>query len=95
MQGNTRYRSYRSGSWKLVESSRGEAFLYDLATDSGETSNLAAAQPEQLARLRAQLEAERTRLGLPALDASLEVGAAAQELDQATRERLRQLGYVE
>ena len=94
MRGSRRYRSYRSGDWKLVETSEGEAYLFDLASAEGESRDLAASQPEQLAVLQAGLASVRLELGLPALDA-LEVGEAAPDLDEATRERLRQLGYLE
>lgn len=95
MRGDTRYRAFRSGDWKLVESSRGEAFLYDLATDPGEESDLADAQPEALERMRGLLEETRVALQLPYLDADLGAAEAMPELDDATLERLRELGYVE
>ncbi len=95
MQSDRRYRLLREGSLKLVETSKGEAFLYDLATDPGETRDHAAARPAELARLRARMEEIRTGLGLPALDAPLAMGAEAPELDAATREQLRALGYAE
>lgn len=41
----------RSGDWKYIRSSRGEE-LYNLATDLSEQKNVAAEQPEQVARLR-------------------------------------------
>jgi arylsulfatase A-like enzyme len=89
----TNLRALRAGALKLVESSSGERFLYDLAADPGETRELSAERPEQLAELHARLEAERVRLGLPPLD-QVGKGAAAQ-IDEATREHLRELGYVE
>jgi arylsulfatase A-like enzyme len=94
MRGNLRYRAYRQGDWKLVETSDGEAYLFDLASPARETRDLAGSQPERLARMRADLARVRAELALPSLD-SLEVGEAAPELDEATRERLRQLGYLE
>jgi hypothetical protein len=46
----------RDGDWKLVWFYRNErAELYDLAHDLGETHDLATAQPEVTARLRALL----------------------------------------
>ena len=36
----------RDGDWKLIESSTGERALYNLATDLGETTNVAADHPE-------------------------------------------------
>ncbi len=94
MHGGKRYRALRDGSRKLVETSTGEHFLYDLAADPGESHDLAAEQPAEVARLAARLEETRLALGLPPLDAEL-TGGAAVDLDDATRERLRQLGYVE
>jgi arylsulfatase A-like enzyme len=86
-------RALRDGRWKLVESSTGERFLYDLGADPLESRDLAAERPGQVAALHARLDAERARLGLPTLD---QVGkGAAAEVDEATKERLRQLGYVE
>ena len=63
--------------------------------DPGEDHDLSTERPEQLALLRGELEAVRTRLDLPALDADLAAGASTGELDEATQERLRQLGYIE
>lgn len=72
--------SLRQGAWKFIEPGRGPAInrntntelgnapepqLYDLASDPGETKNLAAGQPERAkamqARLQALREAGRTR----------------------------------
>ena len=92
---NARFRAYREGGWKLVESSDGQSFLFDLASDPGETHSLASERPQQLARLRAQLEDVRWRLGLPALDGAFAAGDAAPALDEATQQRLRELGYLE
>jgi arylsulfatase A-like enzyme len=94
MRASDSLRAYRSGSWKIVETSSGGAFLFDLASDPGETRDLSAERPVELARLRAELEAARKRLDLPRI---AEVGktAAAPELDLATQQRLRELGYVQ
>jgi arylsulfatase A-like enzyme len=93
IRGDGHLRALRDGPWKLVESSSGTRFLYDLEADPFESRDLAAERPEQAAALHARLEAERARLGLPALDQIGKGGAA--EVDEATKERLRQLGYVE
>ena len=56
--GATPYSAIRSGPWRLVhfyEDDRDE--LYDLATDPGEATDLAALQPEQAADLRRRLDA--------------------------------------
>ena len=89
-----RYRVYRVGTEKLARTSTGETFLFDLAADPGETTDLAAARPDAVARLGAELDDWAATLGLPALDAPLEAQAAP-ALDPAARERLRALGYVE
>jgi arylsulfatase A-like enzyme len=93
IRGTGHLRALRAGRWKLVESAAGERFLYDLEVDPVESRDLAAERPEQVAALHARLEAERARLGLPTLDQVGKGGAA--EVDEATKERLRELGYVE
>jgi arylsulfatase A-like enzyme len=86
-------RAYRAGSWKLVESSNGGPFLFDLANDPGEARDLASASPDQMARLARELEAIRVRLQLPPV-AEMSTQSAAPKLDAATEERLRALGYL-
>ena len=55
----------RAGSWKLhVAKGRQQLLeLYDLVTDPGETTNLAAAHPEIVRDLQARLQACREDLG--------------------------------
>ena len=89
-----RYRAYRSGSWKLIEASDGETYLFDVVADPAESQNLASAHPQQLARLQASLENVRTELGIPPIDAAFDPQASP-ELDPATQERLRALGYLD
>jgi arylsulfatase A-like enzyme len=43
----------RQGDWKLVKNNRESVALYNLASDIGETNNLAAAQPERVAAMKA------------------------------------------
>jgi arylsulfatase A-like enzyme len=51
------YRAVRHGDWKLELSDRPErVWLYDLVEDPGEARNLAGANPEQVAQLRALFE---------------------------------------
>jgi arylsulfatase A-like enzyme len=45
------------GAWKLITTSRGEQMLFDLGADPGETTNLAAREPERVSAMRAQLAA--------------------------------------
>ena len=94
MWGGVRYRALRQGSWKIVESSEGEFWLYDLASDPSERSNLANEHPTELARMKAELSVARIDLDLPELDADL-AAAEMPELDAATQDRLRELGYIE
>jgi arylsulfatase A-like enzyme len=59
---NSLRRSVIEGGWKLTERGVGRWELYNLTTDPGERTNLAAAEPAQLARMRRVLE--RVRAGL-------------------------------
>jgi arylsulfatase A-like enzyme len=95
MRSDRRYRLLREGSLKLVALSSGEQLLYDLAADPGETRDLGPERPADLARMVARLEEVRAKLGLPALDAPLAAGEQAPELDEATKEQLKALGYAE
>ena len=73
--------SLRAGNWKYISPGQGPkrnantntdtgndpvGQLYDLATDPGETKNLAAEQPQRVAELVAQLEKLRSAGRLPA-----------------------------
>jgi len=73
----------RTDRWKLVRAPRPE--LYDLDVDPDEDRDLAAERPELVRELDAQLE-ERIASGVQA--------PVAAEIDAATREELRELGYV-
>ncbi len=95
MHGDRRYRLLRDGNLKLVVSSKGDTFLYDLAAAPKETRNLAAERPDEVARMQARLAAAQQQNALPAIDAVLATGEEPPELDEATRERLRALGYSE
>jgi len=95
MQTNRRYRLLREGSLKFITTSKGDRFLFDLAVDPGETRDLAAERPADVERMLARLAAVQEQIGLPALDAPLAEAGAKPELDDATRERLRALGYAE
>ena len=57
-QGTRPARSVRDGSLKLLEKIEfGEPFLYDLAADPSETTNLAGERPAEVERLRGVLDA--------------------------------------
>jgi arylsulfatase A-like enzyme/Tfp pilus assembly protein PilF len=70
------------GGWKYVDLPLPE--LYDLARDPREESNLAAAHPQEMDRLRAALAALRAQ----------DRGPRGATEDRETRERLRALGYL-
>ena len=77
-QGGRPAGAVREGNWKLVEQFEdGSLELYDLATDPGETRNLAAAEPKRVERMLAALRDWRTRVGArmptpnPDVDAAL------------------------
>ncbi|MBX3451649.1 MAG: sulfatase [Planctomycetaceae bacterium] len=56
----------QSGHWKLMEFLEdGRLELYDLATDIGETNNLAKTMPEKTAELHGRLVAWREAIGAP------------------------------
>jgi arylsulfatase A-like enzyme len=82
--------------WKLIHNTTRtdgvpEFELYDRSADPGDTTNLVDANPEELARLRGELDAWRQRVAEVAYDAGEDGdGATADELEQ-----LRALGYVE
>jgi tetratricopeptide (TPR) repeat protein len=73
----------RLGRWKYIRAPRPE--LFDLASDPGETRNLAAGEPARVAELEALLE---SRLARPARQ------PLAAALPSEERARLRSLGYV-
>ena len=77
-------RSLRGERWKLIQRENGESELFDLSTDPGEVENLAARQTDRTKELLAILE----RAAGTTEHASLDV-------DDATMDRLRELGYVE
>jgi len=67
------YQSVRAGGWKLQRNARAPGpWLYDLATDPTERTNLADTRPDKLAELTARLDAMQTELGPPAWPAIVE-----------------------
>jgi arylsulfatase A-like enzyme len=79
--------------YKLVSCKRtqGERF-YDLVTDPEETRDAAGANPRELERLRALLIGYRTHANAAEPIAPQDIPA---DVDDATREQLRALGYLE
>jgi arylsulfatase A-like enzyme len=79
-------RALRQRNWKIITGPRNDLELYDLAADPGETHNLAATSPQEVARLRAALDRQMrsvttTPRPLPTLS-------------ETDKERLRALGYA-
>ena len=73
--------------WKAIASDDGRFELYDLARDPNEQTDLSAQEPQQAARLRAQIESWRNheRAATP----------ESRPLSRDDEERLRNLGYIE
>ncbi|MGJ3649368.1 sulfatase-like hydrolase/transferase [Sphingomonas sp. GlSt437] len=60
------YRAVRDGDWKLqVDGRRQKVWLYNLATDPTEQHELSAAEPAQVARLKAELDAQNKGMAKP------------------------------
>lgn len=77
------------GRWRLVWGESSPPRLFDLASDPGETRDLAAQHPAELERLRARYQAAQKLFADRAPEGS-EV-----ELDPASLRALQKLGYVE
>ncbi len=73
----------RTGRYKYIRAPRPE--LYDLVADPGETINLAADEPDRIAAFELALSSRLLGARPP---------AAAVELSESDRNRLRSLGYV-
>jgi arylsulfatase A-like enzyme len=76
----------RTARWKLILTGE-RAELYDRHADPGERSDVAAAQPEVVARLRSELEAWQRAHPLQVEDAS--------QVNPELLEMLRELGYAQ
>jgi len=66
--------------------------LYDLRTDPGEQHDLAAAEPERAATLRKELRIWE-RAVLQAWQEIPKAGVGAEEVDEATKDALKKIGY--
>ncbi|MFC6722995.1 sulfatase-like hydrolase/transferase [Halobium palmae] len=79
-------RAIRMTEWKYIEGSDGTAELYDLSSDSDESTNVVSSNPEIVEELEAILFEE---LG------NLERGDSVDgQLEQRTQQRLEDLGYI-
>jgi hypothetical protein len=77
----------QDGKLKLIEGSDGTRSLYDLATDPGETTDCTAERPGALEELTDLLH--DWRASLP------ETQSRAVGMDDRTRQRLEELGYLQ
>ncbi|MFQ5477335.1 MAG: sulfatase [Candidatus Binatia bacterium] len=85
----------RGARWKLVTANDGNPRglqpleLYDLRRDPGERENLASTEADRVERLLGDLAALRRASGASA------VSGERGEIDEASKERLRALGYIQ
>jgi arylsulfatase A-like enzyme len=91
-----RYRSFRTGPYKLVQHSTDGTVLFNLEVDPMESNDLSESHPEEVVRIESELAILQKMLGLPNLDADVKApridpGA----MDAGTMEALRELGYIE
>lgn len=77
------------GDWKFLWNSKGSSALYDLARDPREDRNLIAEQAERAGSL------ERTLKGYLASLPRTQGDEPARPIDDATRDALRSLGYLQ
>ena len=92
-----RYRTFRTGPYKLVQHDTDGTFLYNLEEDPGEDHDLwPEADPALKVRLERELQDWLDQLGLPALDAEIEAPSLDLEnLDANEKQALCALGYIE
>jgi arylsulfatase A-like enzyme len=83
-----RLTSVQRGALKLVWSSDGSRWLYDLEADPGEQRNLAAEHPDLVAELERAVDARQ------ALARRSPASEVAPILDAEARDQLRNLGYL-
>lgn len=83
-QGGAPYAAIRRGDWKLIEwHEDGRVELFDLSKDEGETTDLAAAEPDRTSRLRDEIHGWQRDVGAqfatpnPGYDPSKRNGRAA------------------
>jgi len=83
------FRTLREGNEKLLWRSSGSQQLFDLAADPSETTDQAPQRPERARSMGARLDDYLSSLPAPLQD------GAPRQVDAATEEALRGLGYIE
>ncbi len=86
--GGERRFAYRDRRWKYIECGE-SSVLYDLDADPGEHADVADAYPKVCERVRGVLDDHRERIAASTDD------LRTVEMDESTKERLRDLGYAE
>jgi arylsulfatase A-like enzyme/Tfp pilus assembly protein PilF len=81
-------RAWTSGDWKLVVGAERQEELFDLTSDPGERTSVAAQQPQRVQQMHAALRAALRKMA-PQGDAARPQAASPEQ-----EERLRSLGYV-
>jgi len=89
----TGWRTLAVGSWKLVQRALDKSFLYDTASDSGESHDLASERPITVRYLRGALGLALAQSS-PRNTARPAHAAETTAIDAATEQQLRSLGYV-
>lgn len=80
----------RSMDWRYIAYDSGDVDLYDLKRDPGETVSVADRNADVCEALRSKLDAHRNDR-----PAATSADQTPQEMDEAVRERLRALGYID
>ena len=63
---NRALRVYYDGPFKLISTSRGDRFLFNLTTDPNEDQNIASQDPQRVAEMEQRLETMMSHMDLPA-----------------------------
>ena len=90
-----RYRCLRHDGYKLCQHSTDGTFLFNLAEDPGELNDIAQRDPEAKAMMMQRMQRVVSDLGLPALDAEVDMSGVEGEMDMQTCLSLLELGYVD
>ncbi|NCG18592.1 MAG: sulfatase-like hydrolase/transferase [Rhodobacterales bacterium] len=90
-----RFRTYRSGDYKLVQHTTDGEFLFNLKEDPEEMYDIAEKEWKVFDQLKEELAEYQQSLGLPNLDAEVTAPREAPEMTASERQALIDLGYLE